>query len=106
MQLNNEGTTLMFAIDDKDAGHNIPSLPIGNTGEGKAIMAKAVFADRESAVLMVEHLNTMPGTHPERFEVQVVEVWRPTDIELHVRERIRQHEKEKGPKLILPGGLS
>lgn len=107
MQLTNTvgGTTFMFAIDDTAAGHNVPSMSLGQTDDGHAITVKAVFADEDSAKLMANHMDKQPGAHPGRFEVVPVEVWRPTDIELYVRERIREHEKGKGPKLLIPGGL-
>lgn len=103
MQLNNDGTTLMFAIDDTAAGHNVPSLSLGQTEDGNTLLCKAVFANESSAVQMANHMDKQPGAHPGRFQVVVVEVWRPTDIEIYVRERIREHEKGKGPKLIVPG---
>lgn len=105
MELTNNGSTLMYAINDTAGGNNVPSLPLGQTADGDTITAKAVFADELSANLMVKNLEGQPGSHPGRFEVQVVEVWRATDIELYVRERIREHEKGKGPKLIIPGGM-
>lgn len=107
MELTNTvgGSTLMYAIDDTAAGHNVPSLPLGQTEDGHAITAKAIFADEESAKLMANHMDKQPGAHPGRFQVQVVEIWRPTDIELYVRERLRDAKKEEGPKLIVPGGI-
>ncbi|WBF77892.1 hypothetical protein W70_48 [Escherichia phage W70] len=99
--LKNAETTLVFAIRDNDAGHNIPSMSMGQTEDGKTIVAKAVFADQESADLMASHMNKQPGAHENRFDVVIVELWRPTDIELYVRDRLRQAEKEKGPKIQL-----
>lgn len=107
MELTNTvgGTTLMYAIDDTAAGHNVPSMPLGQTEDGNTILAKAVFADEASATLMANHMDKQPGAHPGRFQVQVVEIWRPTDIEILVRERIREAKKGEGPKLIVPGGM-
>lgn len=107
MELTNTvgGTTLMFAIDDTSAGHNVPSLPLGETEDGHTIMAKAVFADEDSAKLMASHMDKQPGAFPGRFNVVAIELWRPTDIEVYVRERIRESKKDEGPKLVLPGSL-
>jgi hypothetical protein len=107
MELTNTvgGSTLMYAIDDTAAGHNVPSMPMGQTEDGHTIMAKAVFADEESATLMANHMDKQPGAHPGRFQVVPVEVWRPTDIEILIRERIREAKKGEGPKLILPGSM-
>lgn len=100
--LKEAGTTLVYAIRDNDAGHNIPSMSMGQTADGKNIVAKAVFADKESADLMAAHMNTQPGCHENRFEVLIVELWRPTDIELYVRQRLRDKEKEDNtPKIQL-----
>lgn len=98
------GTTLMYTINDLSNGHNVPSMPMGQTEEGKTIMAKAVFADKESADLMASFMDKQSG-QDGRFEVVIVELWRPTDIEIYVRQRIREAEADKGPKLIVPGGL-
>lgn len=103
--LNNNGTTLMFAIDDTAAGHNVPSMPLGTTDAGDTILAKAVFADEPSAQLMATHMDKQPGAFPGRFAVVPVEIWRPTDIEIYVRERLREAKKEEGPKLVLPGSI-
>ena len=107
MELTNTvgGTTLMFAIDDTAAGHNVPSMSLGQTDDGHAITVKAVFADEDSAKLMANHMDKQPGAHIGRFQVVPVELWRPTDIEVYVRERIRESKKEEGPKLVLPGSL-
>lgn len=105
MELHNDGVTLMYAIDDTANGHNVPSLPLGQTDDGATILAKAVFADEESANLMAGHMDKQPGAHPGRFQVVPVEIWRPTDIEIYVRDRIRESKKGEGPKLIIPGGL-
>lgn len=102
MKLTNNGTTLMFAIDDTDAGHNVPSMTLGKTESGEDIFAKAVFPDEQSAQMMASFMNSRPGAHPERFQVVAVELWRPTDIEIYVRDRIRDAEDKKGPKLVLP----
>lgn len=103
MDLSKSETTLMFAINDTADGHNVPSMPMGQTEDGTTLLAKAVFADQTSADKMAEFMNSQPGAGKGRFEVVMVELWRPTDIEILVRERIRQHEANKGPKLILPG---
>lgn len=103
MELNNWETTLMYAIDDTAAGHNVPSMPMGQTEDGHTILAKAVFADKESAERMAIFMDGQPGAFEGRFEVVMVELWRPTDIEIHVRNRIREAEAAKGPKIILPG---
>lgn len=107
MELTNTvgGSTLMFAIDDTAGGHNVPSLPLGQTDDGHTILSKAVFADEDSAKLMANHMDNQPGAHPGRFQVVPVEIWRPTDIEIYVRDRIRESKKAEGPKLILPRGL-
>lgn len=94
----------MFAIDDTSAGHNVPSMPLGQTEDGYTILAKAIFANEDSARLMANHMDKQPGAHIGRFEVVPVEMWKPTDIELYVRERIREDKKNEGPKLIVPGG--
>lgn len=99
------GTTLMFAINDVANGYNVPSMPMGQTEDGKTLLAKAVFADKESADKMASFMDKQPGAFEGRFEVVVVELWQPTDIEIYVRQRIREAEKAKGPKLIVPGGL-
>lgn len=103
MELNNWETTLMYAIDDTAGGHNVPSMPMGQTEDGHTIVAKAVFADQESALRMAAFMDSQPGSHEGRFAVVTVELWRPTDIEIYVRKRIREAEAEKGPKIILPG---
>lgn len=105
MEFTNDGSTLMYAIDDTAGGHNIPSMPLGQTEDGDTILAKAIFANEESASRMAAHMDKQPGAFPGRFEVRVVEMWRPTDIEIYVRERIREAQKGEGPKLIVPGGL-
>lgn len=102
MSLANWETTLMYAIDDTCAGHNVPSVPLGDTEDGKTIVMKAVFADEDSAKRMASHLDSQAGQEG-RFVPVMVELWRPTDIELLVRKRIREHEESKGPKLIIPG---
>lgn len=100
--LKDASTTLVFAIRDNDAGHNIPSMSMGQTADGKNIVAKAVFADKTSADLMAEHMNSQLGAHPNRFEVVIVELWRPTDIELYVRQRLRDEAKaDATPKIQL-----
>lgn len=104
MSMKDFGSSLMYAINDTFDGHNVPSLSLGETADGETLWGKAVFADETSAVRMKDFMNTQAG-HESRFEVVTVEIWRPTDIELHVRDRLRQAEKEKGPKLILPGGM-
>lgn len=103
MQLNNSETTLMYAIDDTAGGHNVPSMPMGKTKEGEEILAKAVFADKASADLMASFMDGQPGAFAGRFQVVIVELWRPTDIEIYVRQRLREAEAAKGPKLIVPG---
>lgn len=107
MELTNNvgGTTLMYAIDDTSAGHNVPSMSLGQTDDGHPIVVKAVFADEDSAKLMANHMDKQPGAHIGRFQVVAVELWRPTDIEVYVRERIRESKKGEGPKLVLPGSL-
>ena len=105
MELNNWETTLMYAIDDTGAGHNVPSMPMGQTEEGKTILAKAVFADQESADLMASFMDKQ-ANQEGRFEVVMVELWRPTDIEIEIRRRVREKVKEENtPKLIIPGGM-
>lgn len=98
-------SSTMFAINDTFDGHNVPSLSLGETAEGMTLWAKAVFADELSANSLKDFMNKQAG-HESRFEVVMVEIWRPTDIELHVRNRIREAEKKKedanAPKLILP----
>lgn len=96
--------TIVYVINDLAAGHTIPSMPMGETAEGTTLVAKAVFANEESANLMAAFMDQQ-ANQAGRFEVTAVEIWRPTDIEKYVRERIRQHDKEKNaPKLIIPGG--
>ncbi|QYC52595.1 hypothetical protein [Salmonella phage SSBI34] len=100
MNMKDLGSTLLFAINDTQEGHNVPSLSLGETSEGLTLWAKAVFADEASANEMKAFMN-IQSECPGRFEVVVVELWRPTDIEKYVRERIRESEKEKGPKIQL-----
>lgn len=104
--INNGGTliekTIVFAINDLFNGHEVPSMSMGTTADGFTLMAKAVFADSESADRMAEHMNSKAG-HDKRFEVVMVELWRPTDIEIYARKRAREINKEqKEVKLILP----
>lgn len=103
--VNNSGTlienTIVFAINDTADGHNVPSMSMGQTKDGHTLMAKAVFADQDSAERMADFMNEQSGTS-NRFTVVMVELWRPTDIEVYARKRAREIEKEqKQPKIIL-----
>lgn len=93
-------STFMFAINDLADGHNIPSMPMGQTAEGVQLLAKAVFADEDSATTMAAFMDQKAG-QVGRFEVVLVELWRPTDIEIYVRQRIRESKKDDGPKIQL-----
>lgn len=103
MQLSNSETTLMYAIDDTAGGHNVPSMPMGKTKDGEDIVAKAVFADKQSADLMAQFMDQQPGAFDGRFRVEIVELWRPTDIEIYVRQRLREAKAAEGPKIIVAG---
>jgi len=104
--IDNGGTlienTIVFALNDTSDGHNVPSMGMGTTADGFTLMAKAVFANQESADRMAEFMNKQSGC-TDRFAVVMVELWRPTDIELYVRDRLRKAAAEKGPQIILPG---
>lgn len=95
------GTSLVYAVIDTQNGGNIPSMPLGKTEGGKELVAKAVFSDKDSTEAMVGYLDNKASAEG-RFKVEIVELWRPTDIEIYVRKRIRESEKEKGQRLILP----
>lgn len=95
------GTSLVYAVIDTQNGGNVPSMPLGETEDGKGLVAKAVFSDGESADAMAGYLDNKVSAEG-RFKVEIVELWRPTDIEVYARKRIRESEKDKGPKLILP----
>lgn len=95
--------TIVFALNDTADDHNVPSMSMGQTKDGANIMAKAVFADQESAELMADFMNEKAG-QSNRFQIVMVELWRPTDIELYARRKARELVKENNtPKLILPG---
>lgn len=95
------GTSLVYTVIDTQNGGNVPSMPLGKTEDGKDLVAKAVFSDEDSAGAMAGYLNNKASAEG-RFKVEIVELWRPTDIEIYARKRIREYEKDKGPKLILP----
>lgn len=102
----NDGTlvqnTIVFALNDTSNGHDVPSMSMGTTADGFTLMAKAVFADQESAERMADHMNSVSGCK-DRFTIVLVELWRPTDVELYARQRAREINKEqKEVKIILP----
>lgn len=99
--LQDASTTFMYAVNDTHDGLNVPTVPLGEMENGKTILMKAVFVDKDSADAVANHMDKQ-ANHPGRFEVVMVELWRPTDIEIYVRNRIRQEkEKENTPKIII-----
>lgn len=103
--MENLNTSLMFVIEDTLQEHSVPDLLLGKTPEGKDLFVKGLFPTQEMADSLAAFMGQQSGDEG-RFKVSMAEIWKPTDLELYVRQRIRDNEASKNtPKLILPSGL-